>query len=121
MELTYRWLEGEDLKQLEPMLEARGHMSLNNALARALCVFDKDNNDKIIAFHVLQHIPHAEPLYVDKEYRGTGIAEDLADRMVAFLKSCDARGFMVVADNPASVKLCEQFGMRRVESPVFIM
>lgn len=119
MELEFRWLEGGELTQLEPLLESRGHMSLNNNMARALCAFDTNGN--IAAFHVLQMIPHAEPLYVNPTYRGTGLAEDLADRMVSFLRSCNARGFMVVADNPASVKLCEQFGMRKVDSPVYVM
>ena len=116
--MTYKWIEGDDLKALEPILESRGWTSLNNKTCRALCAYDGEH---LAGFLVLQLFPHCEPLWVSKDYRGTGVAEDLADKMMEFMSKIQARGFMVIADNPAAAALCERHGMRKVESAVYIM
>ena len=116
--ITYRWVEGEELRLIEPVLKARGWASMNGKTCRALCAFE---NGALVGFHVLQLFPHAEPIWVDKAHRGSGIAEDLADKMMEFLAEMNTRGFMVVADSPAAVQLCEKHGMRKVSSPVYVM
>lgn len=116
--VTMRWLDGDDLDALEPILKARGQMSLNPETSRAIAAYDSEN--KLIAFNVLQLVPHPEPLYVDPSWRGSGLAEELAEQMYNFLQVTDTRGFMLVADSPAAVRLAEAHGMRRIESPVYI-
>lgn len=118
-DINFRWLDGDDLKTLAPIIEERGWMPLNLNTSRALCAFD-NRTGHLVGFVALQLVPHTEPLWVSKMYRGTGLAENLADRIVEFLRATNARGFMVVADDPASVRLCEAVGMKRVESPVYV-
>lgn len=116
--ITFRWLEGEEATDwLNPVLQSRGWALLNPATSRALCAFQ---DERMIAFHVLQLYPHAEPMFVDPEFRGTGLAEDLADRMYAFLREVRARAYMVVAESPFAEQLCKARGMKRVEYPVYI-
>lgn len=117
--ITYKWIFGSELESLEPILAERGWSSLNDKTARALVALDSSNT--LIGFHVLQLFPHAEPLWVRKDMRGSGLAEELADRMMEFLAQVGARGFMVVADSPAAIQLCEKHGMRKVNSPVYLL
>lgn len=114
--IKFRWVDGAELEVLEPILSQMGAMSLNPKVSRALCAFD--TNDSLVGFVCLQLIPHPEPLYVIPELRGTGLAQELAAQMVDYLK--DSRGFVCVAGNAHSQKMCEELGMRRVEHPVYI-
>lgn len=116
--IEYGWLAGEQLGVLEPILAKRGWASLNKLTSRALCAFAP--NGQLLGFLVVQLFPHTEPLYVDPDYRGIGIAEELSDRMVKYMLEIKARGWMVVADSPHAVKLCEERGMRKLESPVYV-
>src|SRR5688572_5760510 len=116
--IRYEWLEGNQTQIVEPILAERGWTSLNNRTCRVLCAY---SGTRLIGFHVLQLFPHAEPLWVARDQRGTGLAETLVDKMMEFLAEVQVRGFMVVADTPATVKLCERHGMKRVDSPVYIL
>lgn len=116
--IEYRWIDGaEAVEWLNPVLEHRGWVLLNESTARAMCAF-KDG--RIIGFVVLQMFPHAEPLYVDPQFRGQGIAEELSERICSFMREVRARGWMVIADSPFAEKLCEAQGMKRVEKPVYL-
>lgn len=115
--ITYTWIDGGALIALEPILAANGWTSLNGKTARALVAHD---GTKLAGFHILQMLPHAEPLYVAPEYRGTGVALELAARMDVFLEDISCRAFMVVADTPEAVHLCEAHGMKLITSPVYL-
>jgi len=116
--VIYQFLSGPDLELLDPIMRRRGWTTLNYPTSCAWGAFD---DGKLIGFIVLQLFPHPEPLYVEPEYRSTGVAEGLADHMLAFMREINIRGYMVVADSEFAVKLCEDRGMERVQSPVFIM
>ncbi len=113
--LDTRWLDGDDLDVLAPLVAARGWMPLNKALTRALATFD---GEKVVGFSVFQATPMVS-LWVDEAYRGTGMASNLTRDMVAFLYSVNAVGVYVVADNPHAETLAKANGMVRVESPVY--
>lgn len=116
-QITYKWLDGDDLDQLETVLESHGWTSLNKPTSRALGAF---HHEELIGFMVLQMVPHTEPLYIKPQYRGQLIAECLAAQMSGFMESIHARSYMVMADTPEAVKLCEANGMRRVTAPVYM-
>lgn len=122
-EVRYRWIDGptatvEEWDHVDEILAMQGWSSLNRPTSRVLVAEDKEGIAGLIC---LQLYPHTEPLYVRPAYRGTGLAEELADRMYAFMRDVQARGFMVVADSPYAEKLCKERGMTKVESPVYIM
>ena len=122
-EVTYRWIEGPNATQaewdrIEEILAARGWTSLNRSTSRILCA--EDASGGLLGFIILQFYFHTEPLWVRPSQRGTGLAEELADRMVAFMLENQARGWLVIAYDPAAVKLCESRGMTKVESPVYM-
>lgn len=91
-------------------------MSLNRLTSRVLIAEDHDG---LCGLYCLQLVPHAEPMWTAPRVRGTEVARALASQMKDFLDEADARGYMAIADNPLAARMCESFGMRRVESPVY--
>jgi hypothetical protein len=122
-EPTYRWIDGPtateaEWDEIELVLAARGWMSLNRPTSRILlCEVD----GKLGGFFVFQLIPHAGPFYVRPTLRGTEVAQELASRMSQFFAETNARGVIIVADNPVSAKMCEERHMLRVPSPVYVL
>ena|ERR1035437_8347136 len=123
--IEYRWVDGptataEDWDRVESILAARGWMSLNRATSRILIAEAPGPDGRLLAFVVFQLIPHLEPLWIAPSVRGTGLAEELSDRIIRFMVENGARGWISVADSPFAEKLCEREGMVRVSSPVYI-
>ena len=114
--LTYKWLYCDELNTLEPILKARGWMSLNHDTSAAYCAYD---DKKLVGFLVVQLIPHVEPMYVDIRHRGTGVAEQLGQGVADYLREAHCRGAMLIADSPATAKLAEKFKMTKITSPVY--
>jgi len=128
-EIRFEWIDGPDNERgLRPATKAEweriddlclvnGWPSLNRTLTRILVAF---RGEEIVGFHVMQFFPHAEPMWVDESERGGSLAGSLADQMVKFLRDVKCRGWLVIADSPHARKLCEERGMTRVKSPVYI-
>lgn len=121
-DVTYRWVEGRSCSQeewdaIDAKLAARGWMSLNRHLSRIRLA---ERNGRIVGVYCLQHVPHVEPLLVDRAERGTGVAEQLADDMQEFLTEAHARGFMAICEHPVAAKMCEARGMVKVPYPVYV-
>lgn len=120
--VTFRWVDGptasdEDWNKIEGVLALRGWMSLNRNTTRILVAEKGDT----MAFHVFQFVPYCGPLFVPPSMRGTGVAEELADKMMEFLADIQIRGWIVTAESPFAAKLCEDRGMTKVEQPVYVM
>lgn len=122
MDVEYRWIDGpsatdEEWNLIESILSTRGWMSLNRVTTRIRIALDSEGH--LLGFHVLQLVPSAGPLWIKPSMRATGIAEQLADDMLQFFVETQARGWMVVAENPFAAKLCEARGMHKLGSPVY--
>jgi hypothetical protein len=121
-EVSYRWIDGPDATEeewdrIDQVLASRGWMSLSRTFTRIRIA---EREGRIIGFYVLQHIPHVEPMWVDKREWGAGVAEHLADDMQNFLTEVNARGFMAVCESPIAKKMCEARGMVQVHFPVYV-
>jgi len=120
--ITYRWLDGplssdHDWARLDNLLEKRGWAPLNREFSRVRIA---EREGEIVGFSVLQMLPFAGPMFVERKHRGTGLADKLAEDTINYLVECNARGWFVIADSPHVPRLCEKFGMQKVESPVYI-
>lgn len=115
--MEYRWLEGEELQQLEPILAERGWASLNGLTCRALCAFD---GNRLVGFSVVQMFPMLGPFYIDRDHRGTEVVNQLSAETIEFMEASQARGYLAIADSPHTAKLCEGMSMKRVDSPVYL-
>jgi hypothetical protein len=122
-EIAYRWLNGPDATdaewdRIEQILIARGWMSLNRLASRILIAEDTDG--ALLGFFVCQYVIHTEPLWVVPSRRGGEIAEQLADQMLGYMMEIQARGWMLIANDPVAAKMAEARGMVREESPVYV-
>lgn len=67
--LKYGILEVEDWNKLAPIFEAQGAQLPDPAVATCAVATDEEKSGKIVAFHMLQVAYHAEPMWIDPEYR----------------------------------------------------
>lgn len=121
MDTTFRWIDGPsatdaEWEKIDAILANKGWASLNRPTTRLLVVED---GDRILGFICLQLFPHTEPLYVTPSQRGTGLAKELSDQMLEYLKKVEARGWMAIADSPFAAEMCEKAGMVKVDAPVY--
>ncbi len=121
--LKFEWVDGakasdEVWMEIDGMLVARGWMALNRATSRLLLA---RLDGRIIGFHVFQLVPYVGPLFVEANYRGTGIADALADFMLAFLDESHARGWITSVESSHAEKMCKERGMTKIEQPFYAM
>lgn len=122
--MKYRWLEHSpedepDWKRVEEILKFRGWMSLNRPTSRVLIAEDMEQH--LAGFICFQLIPYVGPIWLHPAERGSGIAEEMARQMWEFLLSVHARGWMAGAESVHTEKLCEKFGMTKIEHPMFVV
>lgn len=116
MEITKQYITGDELVLIDGIVEAEGWTPLPST-ALALVAFDEKG---MAGFHILQMRPHAEPLWIRPDLRGTKLCVELATEMKQFLDQTNTQGYIVIADTIEAAKLCESFGMKRITSPVYI-
>jgi acetyltransferase (GNAT) family protein len=121
MAMTKRWLHGTELTEdewdrIDRILQAQGWSSLNR---QTTFLWLAEDEHGIAGFMVCQLHPLVGPAYARPSARGTGLAAELADDMVAKLQELEARGWLVIAESAHAAKLCEERGMTRVTEPVF--
>lgn len=116
--ITYRWIEGKELERLKPVFDKFKWSELNPYFSKAIVAEDEDG--EIIGFNVLQMVAHPEPLYVEKEYRGSrGVASELASQMTNYLRSINAPYWMIRTNSPHVAKLCIENGMVKSSASLF--
>lgn len=115
--MEYKWLEGPDAaKQLNPICFEKGWPGFNELTSRAIVAHE---DGRIVAFLALQLFPMLGPGYMEKD--GSGVVfRHLLKEMEKFLEETQARGFMVVCENPLIAGLCERFGLKKLEHDVFV-
>src|SRR5208282_94054 len=108
----------EEWDEIERVLVSRGWMSLNRQTTPRIALAEDDKG--IAGFFIVQFVPHAGPMWTRPGLRGTKVPQMLVERMYRFLTECEARGIVVVADNPITAKMCETAQLKKVESPVYV-
>lgn len=123
-EVTYRWLdaiidgvEHPDWDRVEDILRRNGWMSLNRHTSRVLLA---ERNGSILSLFIFQLIPFLGPVWSDKSVRGTGLADEMTQKMYQFLLESNARGWIALAESEHGRKMCEDFGMQRIEYTAYI-
>jgi hypothetical protein len=116
-----RWVDGPDAtaaewKKIDDLLAVRGWMSLNRATTRVLVAEDDGELKGLLVFQML---PYLGPLFVVPSARGSSVPDIMLAEMRKFLAAVDARGWVVEAESPHTVALCERWGLQRMPSPFY--
>lgn len=118
--MRYEWLTAEQIEWLvNPELEKRRMAILNPDCCRVMGAW---NGEQLVSFFTIQLFPVLGPMVkIDAFHRDNGeVSRELATRMHAYLDESGARGYMVVADNPVTDRLCDRHGMMKLTSPVYV-
>jgi hypothetical protein len=95
--ISYRWLESptqEEWLAIDSLLEKHHWMSLSPDFSKVLVA---EADGEIVGISCIQAIPFVGPLLVLPKWRGTGVAERLADDTIGSLRQINARGWLVLA------------------------
>lgn len=103
-----RWLQFDDILKLKDIFVAQGWVIPNTQFARFLVGFDGDRIVSMIGFEMK---PMIGPMWLDEEYRGNGLAEEMTDTMVEWLYEVNCPEAFMVGRSPHSAKLAEKHGM----------
>ena len=106
-----------DIEALAPALRQAGMTIAYPHLAEPIVA---KFHDEIIGFAFAQLLPHCEPIWVNPNWRGMGLAEELARRVVEKIELTGAKRFMCVAQNQFAERLCEEMGMKRVVGVLYV-
>ena len=117
MAIAYRWIGGADLKELEPTIIQMGWTPLDPAISSAIVALD---GDRIVGFAVFRMVPTCGPMFVEKDYRGQGLPDELSGRLFQFLAENNCRGFMVVPESQFTERICKQYGMQQLDNPLYV-
>jgi len=119
--MTYRWLNGDEIvTDVNPICARRGWALLNVNEAQPTCrVLGAFDGEELVGFMAFSLMPMLGSLWVQPDHRDGTVSRELAVQMHQFLQDADARGFIAVADHPVTERICERFGMARIESPVY--
>ena len=115
--ITYRILETSEVGRLAPILQSLGW---NLPYPQTTTVLAAEDKGKIVGFVCQTLLPHLEPEWVAPEYRGTGMADELALRGAEVFRTADVKNFLSVAGNPHAERICRDvLGMKKVEGAVY--
>jgi hypothetical protein len=122
-EVTFRWLTSDEIADvLNPVLRVQGMAQLNVNSQQPTCrVLGGFQGDRLVQAFAWQLYPMLGPMVkVDSTFRDGGeVSRELATRMTEYFITVGARAAICIADSPVTERLCERFGMTRIESPVF--
>ena len=120
--MTYRWLSDAEIADwVNPECSRKGWVQFNvnpdTPTCRVLGAFD---GVEMVGFFGFSLIPHLGPMWVQPDYRSGAVSFGMAEEMAKFMHEVNSRGALMVADNPATERMAQKFGLERVTSPVFI-
>lgn len=106
----------------EKWIKPRGWQPLNRMTTMLLLALDQTapGQELVVGVYVFQLVPHTEPIWIDEEHRGTGLAQQMADEMVAQMERLNVQGYYAIASNPVSAKMCRERGYELVTFPVYV-
>ena len=121
--MEYRWLTDDEIvEQFNPACRAQGYAEMNVNPERPTCrVLGAFWDGQLVEAFAFQMYPVLGPmLKTDNTFRDNGEASrKLGQLMAEFFDESKARGCLTIVDTPVTQRLCERFGMERVERPVY--
>jgi hypothetical protein len=122
-EVHYRVISGEELERLGPLMNRLGWPTLDPEFSKVVVAEAGEGESALICgFGVVQFVPHAEPMWVDPNLRGTGVAEELVSQVQHYIEvDCKIKRYVCVA-KPGSfaARLCEKHGMVPYNGQVYV-
>lgn len=111
--MEYRFLAPEEYEQLRSIFEENDGDLPSPELSAIYAAFE---GERLVGFQVLQYVPHAEPRWVDPEYRGRVNGRTLQEGIEGLFDKESGGSYYVFPGDERVAKLCRRGGM--VEMPI---
>ena len=115
--VTFRSLDKEEYLKLKPLLDQQG-WTLPYPEMTAVIVAEYQG--EIVGFGVTQLVPHAEPMWVHPDWRNTGLAVMLNQKLVTLMESSGLKAWIIVAPSAALAMYCRKMGLKEVPGTIFV-
>lgn len=107
--IKYRWLTPEEAQTLKPIFDENDGAFPSPELSLFCGAINDD--EEIIGFHVIQLVPHAEPMWVNPEYRAKVNWREFQKMIEGILQGGD---YFIFPGDERIAKLCKRGGMEEV-------
>lgn len=114
--IAFRELRADEWERLRPIYEENGD-TLPSPESNAAFIAEADG--KIIGLFGLNLVAHAGPVWVDAEWRGKRIADEMAQQLMKAAEAAGAKGFLMFPSNPQSESLAKRMGLVPVAVKVY--
>lgn len=122
-DLTIKFVEPELFGLVDEFCDSHKLTRLDPNWARVIAAFDSAIG-KIVGIMVLQLIPHAEPIVIDKAYRGNGVWKEMTEILDSYLQEMAnvgaIKGVYTQPTSEVSKYMAEAMGMEECEFPLFV-
>lgn len=122
--ITIRMLDPEQYWKLEEFCEQENIPMLKPEWSKVVVAID-ETIDKVVGIVVCQMQAHMEPMWIQKEYQGKGIWEEMAEVIEGYL---DVLAFSHGASigvynqptNAAAERICRMKGYEKSDKPLYV-
>lgn len=115
--ITYRWLLPEEYDIIDPIIVANGGDTPDPSLSMVYGAF---LGSSLVGFHVLQFCAHAEPLWIDPEFRGRVSWREFQRGIESLFDRAAGGVYYIFPESERVAKLCERGGMQRLPYPIYV-
>lgn len=112
--ITYRWLEPEEIETLRPIFEDNGGELPSPQFSQIYGALN--DAGKVVGFHVLQLIPHLEPMYIEPDYRAKVNWREFQRGIEAVISGVE---YYIFPGNDRVANLCKRGKMEEVQTRAF--
>lgn len=117
LDLDVRFLEPHEFWRIAPLFEAEGAPLPDPNYGRVVVAMD---GLKVVGVIVAQMVLHVEPIIVDKEYRGRGVWQGMAEMMDGYLSAVGVAGAYAQPVHESTKHMCEQMGYKEMEHSLWL-
>lgn len=109
-EVIYLSVTGDEVEKVVPHMEKLTGFTIPYPAWASVEV--AISNGRVVGFAPLMLIPHADGMWVAEDYRGTGVAEHLADRVTQVAAGSNMQQMLCMTNNDFVKELCRKRGFK---------
>lgn len=110
--ITYRWLSPDEAETLRTVFEENGGDMPRPDLSAIYGAFTDEG--QLVGFHVLQLVPHAEPMWIHPEWRAKVNWRKFQEGIETLFDKQSGGEYYIFPGDERIAKLCKRGGMEEV-------
>jgi hypothetical protein len=111
MAIEYRFLSPEEYVLVKEVFEEHEGDLPDPQLSAIYAAFD---GGRVVGFHVLQYVPHAEPMWINPDYRGQVNWREFQRGIESLFSASEGGSYYIFPSDERVAKMCKRGGMEEV-------